>query len=298
MLEMALDSMNIAEKGFDSVWDARMFSFIWKYVQDGISLIEYKTQEKGIKLRVIIEVTKENIDSIKSLKYHEIRHLNGIRGNFGIFDNRAYMVFIFHQENEQPDQTLWSNSKVLVDKQQVLFDKLWSMAIPLSVRSKEIKYDDKTGIEKTITNYDDIEREIESFILTCKKELTIFSSKKILSSILNKSNITKYIPSVLEKDAIIKILTDNVDEYLIKQIVSISNSNQTNLIQLGYTNKLGDLDEMVLISDDKYLLHIQYDQDNKLIATFSNEEHNILVQELMFEKYWNEVNSLTVFSNN
>jgi len=134
MLEMALDSMNIAEKGFDSVWDARMFSFIWKYVQDGISLIEYKTQEKGIKLRVIIEVTKENIDSIKSLKYHEIRHLNGIRGNFGIFDNRAYMVFIFHQENKQPDQTLWSNSKVLVDKQQVLFDKLWSMAIPLSVK--------------------------------------------------------------------------------------------------------------------------------------------------------------------
>jgi len=115
---------------------------------------------------------------------------------------------------------------------------------------------------------------------------------------MNKSNITKCIPSLLEKDAIIKILTDNVDEYLIKQIVSISNSNQTNLIQLGYTNKLDDLDEMVLISDDKYLLHIQYDQDNKLIATFSNEEHNILVQELMFEKYWNEVNSLTVFSNN
>ena len=32
MLEMALDSMNIAEKGFDSVWDARKFGVIWKYM--------------------------------------------------------------------------------------------------------------------------------------------------------------------------------------------------------------------------------------------------------------------------
>jgi hypothetical protein len=34
------------------------------------------------------------------------------------------------------------------------------------------------------------------------------------------------------------------------------------------------------------------DQDNRMIATFPNEEYNILIQELMLEKYWNEVRVL------
>ena len=51
-----------------------------------------------------------------------------------------------------------------------------------------------------------------------------------------------------------------LDEILIKQIVSINNSNPPNPIQLGYTNKLGDLDEMVIIADNKYLLYIRYGQ--------------------------------------
>ena len=49
------------------------------------------------------------------------------------------MVFIFQKGSERPDQTLWSNSKELVQKQQEIFDKLWDLAIPLSIRRKEIE---------------------------------------------------------------------------------------------------------------------------------------------------------------
>jgi hypothetical protein len=35
-----------------------------------------------------------------------------------------------------------------------------------------------------------------------------------------------------------------------------------------------------------------------MVATFSNEEYNVLIQELMFEKYWNELKSLEVMNNN
>jgi len=50
-------------------------------------------------------------------------------------------------------------------------------------------------------------------------------------------------------------------------------------------------DLMKFILKNLFLLHIKYEQQNKLIATFSNEEHNVLVQEIMFEKHWNEVKS-------
>ncbi|MDN5845832.1 MAG: hypothetical protein L0H53_06110 [Candidatus Nitrosocosmicus sp.] len=55
---------------------------------------------------------------------------------------------------------------------------------------------------------------------------------------------------------------------------------------------------MVMIFDNKHLLHVYYDLDSKLIASFSNEEHKVLVQELMFEKYWNEVKSLNILNTN
>lgn len=172
------------------------------------------------------------------------------------------------------------------------------MTTPLSLRNKEMEYEDKTSIEKTITEYDHILSEIESIVLTCKSELTVFSSNRIFCSIQNKDNFMNNFQSLLERGTSIKMLTDDVDEYLIKQIAMINKSNQAKPIQLGYTNKLRHLDEIVIISDNKYLLHIRYGQDNKLVATFSNEEHNVLVQELMFEKQWNEVKSLDVVNSN
>lgn len=128
MLEMVLDAIGITEKGYDTVIDSFMFNFLLKYFQHGIDLIDKRIEEKGIKMRMIVDANKENIEFLNAIKFYDIRHIDGIRGNFGIFDNRAYMVFIFHKESEQPDQTLWSNNKILIDKQQTLFDKVWEIA--------------------------------------------------------------------------------------------------------------------------------------------------------------------------
>lgn len=295
---MALDSMNIAEKGFDSVWDARMFSFIWKYVQDGISLIEYKTQEKGIKLRVIIEATKDNIDHITLLKGFIVRLLDDIKGNFGIFDNRAYMVFIFNKGTEVSYQTLWSNSKVLVDKQQELFNILWEVATPLALRRKELEQEEKPHYQKILTDYKEILNEIDLIIKQSRKELLIFSSMKILHIILYRNNFLENLVSLLRRGVMIRILTDNVDEYVLSQVAALNNTYRNSSIQYGYTNKLGSTNEMVIVNDGKLVAQIKYDEGNNLEATVSNEEHTVLVQEILFEKYWNEVKSLEVVNSN
>jgi hypothetical protein len=82
MLEMGLIAINSAVYGFDIVWDKIWFSFLWKYFKDGIHLAEKQAKEKCIKLRLIVEITKDNMDFINSIKYHDIKHLDGIRGNF------------------------------------------------------------------------------------------------------------------------------------------------------------------------------------------------------------------------
>jgi len=196
MLEMVYHSMTIVEKSFETVWDSNMLYFTMKYFKEEIDFAEKLVKERGIKMRIIIQTTKENIDYVSPIKYLDIRCLEDIRGNFGIFDNRAYMVYIFHRDSDKPDQTLWSNSKVLVNKQQALFEKLWEMATPLSVRKKEIEYEDKSNTQRTITEYDNILMEIESLVLTCKKELIFFSSNRILSNILNRSKFMKLFPVI------------------------------------------------------------------------------------------------------
>jgi hypothetical protein len=102
---------------------------------------------------------------------------------------------------------------------------------------------------------------------------------------------------LLGRGIIIKILTDNADKYFIVQINAINNKSPSKPIQLKYSDNIGYLEEMVMIFDNNHLLHIHYDQQNKLIASFSNEDYTVLIQEILFEKYWNEVESLSSISN-
>ena len=51
---------------------------------------------------------------------------------------------------------------------------------------------------------------------------------------------------------------------------------------------------MVIISDGKIVIQIKNGYGNKLVASLSNEEHSILLQEILFEKYFNEIKSLGI----
>jgi hypothetical protein len=93
-----------------------------------------------------------------------------------------------------------------------IFEEFWSIATPFSIRKKELEYEDKIDSYKTITGYQNILSEIESLVLTCKNDLTIFSSNKILYYLFNKGNFIHQLPSILQKAASIKILIEDVDE--------------------------------------------------------------------------------------
>jgi hypothetical protein len=102
----------------------------------------------------------------------------------------------------------------------------------------------------------------------------------------------------LKRGVKIKILTDNLESELLSQINEINQAHEDNQIQIGYTNKLGNIDEFMMVSDGKHLLEIKYDSPHSPVATYSNKEHQIQVQEILFEKQWNEIKSLVTLSSN
>jgi len=284
------------EKVFDIVWDKTMLDFIRNFFRTGLDLAEKMARERKVKFRLIVEVTKENKELIKSLKNHEIRHVDSIRSNFAIYDERAYMVQIFQKVDEPPSQAYFSNSKTLVKSQQVLFDRLWKIAMPLQSRLKEIEYQDKLNYSKILSNQDEIDTEIISTIDQTRKELLIFSSLSILNNITNYTQLLNNCVKLSSKKAVLRILVDSGNAHILDKFKHINNeSNKTDLINIAYTEKLGKFNEMVMISDSKYVMQIKYDDnENKLIASFSNKGHQVLVQEILFEKYWNEANSLAL----
>jgi len=54
---------------------------------------------------------------------------------------------------------------------------------------------------------------------------------------------------------------------------------------------------MILCFDGKYVLQIQQDESNNLVGSFTNDSNKVLVQQILFEKYWNEVKSLEITNN-
>ncbi len=178
-----------------------------------------------------------------------------------------------------------------------------NMGIPLSSRIKEIERQDSDIAPNIITNYDEIRNEIYYLFEQSKKELLIFSSTKLMHDIMTcRSNLFNYFLLLSSRDISTKILVDNFDESLMNTIDISNNKSKSNNnnppILLRYSNRLGNFNEMVIMSDSKHLFQIKYNQIGNLEALYSNEKHQIFIQEILFEKFWNEVESLSDVTNN
>ena len=296
--ELTLDSVNVVEKGFDTIWDKAMFNYHFTYLQDGFKLLQKLIEERHLRVRLIVDATAENIEQINSIKSYDIRHLDNIKGNFGILDGRTYMIYFFNKDTEKPEQGFFSNSKVLVDKQLQVFEKLWEVAIPISIRSKELKNQESQEFQKMLTDFIEIKNEVYSLIAQSKKDLVIYSSIKILNSFIHEDSFWNHYLVLLKRGVNIKILTDDYNSELLRHVHELNRTNKNNQLQIGYSNKLGHIEEFIIISDGKDLLRIKSNNLHNFVASLTNKEHQILVQEILFEKYWNEIKSLAIVSNN
>ncbi len=128
---------------------------IWK------DFIELKN--RGIKLRFITEITKDNLDYSKELsKVAELRHLDGVKGNFGIADDIEYGCYASVKEGEPPIELIRSNVKTFVQQQKYFFETLWNKAILAHHRIKEIEEGISPNRTRILASQNEIIKEIEN----------------------------------------------------------------------------------------------------------------------------------------
>ncbi|HZI72179.1 MAG TPA: hypothetical protein VFD60_13570 [Nitrososphaeraceae archaeon] len=98
-------------------------------------------KKRGIKLRYLTEISKDNTSFCKELisLVDEMRHLDGIKGNFMLSETEYLAPIILFEKGKIASQIIYSNQKELVDQHQYIFDTLWNKAISAEQRVKEIE---------------------------------------------------------------------------------------------------------------------------------------------------------------
>lgn len=100
-----------------------------------------RAKKRGVKLRYITEITEDNLTYCKQLltMVDELRHLDGIKGNFYLSESTYLAPATFHEKGKSASQIISSNIKEIIENQKYVFDSFWSRAIPAKHRIMEIE---------------------------------------------------------------------------------------------------------------------------------------------------------------
>jgi signal transduction histidine kinase len=94
---------------------------------------------RKVRAKWITEITEDNLSYCKALmQYAEVRHLDGIKGNFGVSDSEYIATATVNKAQPVPE-LIYSTAKSVVEQNKNVFDTLWSKAILAEDRIKEIE---------------------------------------------------------------------------------------------------------------------------------------------------------------
>src|ERR687895_1009473 len=177
---------------------------------------------KGIRQRFITEITQENVRYSKELAKHvELRHLEGVKGNFGIVDGKEYGAAANIYDMQPPVEFIYSNVKTFVEQQQYFFEHLRNKAIPAEQRIREIE-EGRTPEKLDIIQdtQKSINRAFEIMNKTQKELLVLFATPRTFAFALQGESADIY-RKISKKGVDIKLLVPRGSEIENEQIAKV-----------------------------------------------------------------------------
>jgi two-component system, OmpR family, sensor histidine kinase VicK len=267
-------------------------------------------KRNGVRLKTITEATAENISYVKKLtEFFEVRHLTGVRSNFGVVDRKECMLHSISHEEQPLSHAIISNAKALVEAQQYLFETLWNKAIPAEEKIKEIEEGIRPPFIETLKDPYKIQKLGFDLVNLAKEEILMLFFPP------NNAFLRDQYAGVIEllKEAVtlrairVRILTSKDEQEQIDRLI------QEIMIQKGWKQErqarvgrfeIHSVDTRqhqqslpanvsILISDSKVSLVEELkdyakNNSNKRIslATHSNSESTVLTYISIFETLW------------
>jgi hypothetical protein len=228
-------------------------------------------KDRGVKLRYVTEITAENLENCKEmLKFSEVRHLDGIKGNFEVADEKEYVAVATLQKAPPIPQLIFSNVPEIIQQQQFLFDSLWDKAMPSQHRISEIE----KGITPSITTiFNDYKKaEIKEFdmIKKANKEIQIIYSTAAAFQVQEKSGVFELLRQTADQNKNLKISILVPIDLSIRKSLSLELLNRSinQNIQVQNISPSIDIKIKSLITDRQELLvmEIKLSKNDKLTS--------------------------------
>ncbi|MDQ5876395.1 MAG: HAMP domain-containing histidine kinase [Thermoproteota archaeon] len=217
-MKILLQAMRNVKKEAITCSDAQSagFSMTIEPVRQGF--IDFK--KRGLKIRSITEITKENLEYCKQLGgYVQLRHLDGLRGNFAVSETE-YVATAIINEKEPVTETIYSNAKAILEQHRYFFETLWNKAIPAEQRIRELEQGVEREFVEVITDGARATQLFVEFASSVRKEAQLILSQPMVMERTRKLGMWDLLIEAANNGAQIRVISPitNNNEQLAKEI--------------------------------------------------------------------------------
>lgn len=160
--------MSKTEKYLNIMGDSKSPNFL---LSDEIRKAMQKAKTKGTRIRLITEITNENLNSCKEImKFVEVRHLDKVIGNFVISDKEYFGQSL--GSNYQINQ-IYNNDHGMVELQNYVFENLWNNSISHHDKSSSLEAGVDPEEVKVLSDPIEIRKTYLSLIESAKTEISL-----------------------------------------------------------------------------------------------------------------------------
>jgi two-component system, OmpR family, sensor histidine kinase VicK len=253
-----------------------------------------EAKDRGVRVRHITEITKENIlDCKKLMSLMEMRHLDGLRGYLVIEDGEIFISHAFGDEAKLVPHMVISSVNVLVEQQQYFFELLWSKAIPAKQRIKEVEEGAKREFVETIRDPSEIQKLGFDLIKASEEEILIIFSTANAFHRQIRGEVLKLLKEAAARGVKVRVLVP-MDKKIIRDEIAKQLQNLGIDIRDNKKSMLAKVTTLVV--DNALSLTVELKEDSKEtsedeeevigLATYSNSGSIVLTYVSIFENMW------------
>jgi signal transduction histidine kinase len=162
------DMISKASKDLSILGDSTSMDFI---LSERIRKALQHAKIKGTRIRYITEISKDNLNScIEIMKFADIRHMNGIIGNFILSDKEYFGQPAGSKFLSNP---VYTNEKGMVIMQNFIFENLWNNAVTQQDKISSLEVGVEPEEVKVLSDPIEIRKTYLSLIESAKSQISL-----------------------------------------------------------------------------------------------------------------------------
>jgi signal transduction histidine kinase len=273
---------------------------------------------RGVKVRYLTEITKDNIDCCKELMevVDEFRHLKGIMSNFMLSETEYIAPIVFTEEGKIAPEIIYGNIKSFLEQQQYFFDMLWNNAQTAQQKIRELEEGIEVDFIETIRDPYKVQSLGFDLVRQAREEiLVIFSTANAFQRQIKSGTVESLREAAHLRGVNVRILTPFIEK--INQLIeewkpkgSSGAESKDDLTSGAGGKTVGqpfNIDKLkirfiepqlqtkvsILVVDRKYSISVEVKNDTKDnsyeaigLTSYSNSKSTVISYVSIFESLW------------